>query len=387
MKKIFFSFVALAALAACTKTEVAYDDTPQEIGFTAVAGNMTKSPVSGTAYPTTLNMYVNAFVNKDEITADTPDYFANVKFVNRKNNENNPTDKWGGDPAQYWPNTTALKFSGYSISGNIGESNKGTYNPKTDVLSITGYEPGTSSAEGANDLMWFPATTPYNKSTGNNGVTAEMYHTCAWITFLVQGDAVTSLEGNKYTITSLKINGVNMKGNVTCSGTAVDESISLSNAKLKEFVKWTNLSNNGNPYVVTVYNGVSLVGTYTPATPAGGETPGIPESYSPKNIETGVADDAETSPKNEATVGGNIVVIPQDPGTIDLAWSYKSPTGDTISDAATGLSLALGSGLAWEPGKHYVYTITIKANEILIAPTPVEWVAGDMTGNGGVTVE
>ena len=96
----------------------------------------------------------------------------------------------------------------------------------------------------------------------------------------------------------------------------------------------------------------------------------------PKNIETGAT--------TNATLGGNIVVIPQVPGTIDLAWSYESTTGAVISDTATGLSLALGSGLTWEPGKHYVYTITIKANEILIAPTPVDWVAGT---SGNVTVE
>ena len=374
MKKIFFSIVALAALAACSKTEVAYEQTADEIGFVAVANTLTKSPVSGDTYPTTLDMYVNAFVNAANVTTTTPDYFENVHFLHKSNN------KWGGDPSQYWPNETALKFSGYSISGNIGEDNKGSYNPSTDVLTITGYNPGTDAGEGKNDLMWFPATGEYTKLSGKDGVTAQMYHTCSWITFLVQGDAVTSLAGNEYTITSLEINGVNMVGKVTCAGTAKDDennSIPLSNANLKEFVKWTQLSNSTAPYEVNVYtDGVSLVGTYTPGTPADGETPEIPESYSPKNIETNA----------NTTTGGNIVVIPQKPGSISLAWTYKSPAGQPVEDSATGLSLKLNDAntLDWEPGKHYVYTITVTASEILIAPTPTEWVDGT---SGSVTVQ
>ena len=120
MKKIFFSFVALAALAACTKSEVAYDDTPQEIGFSVVAGNITKSPVSGNAFPQGLNLFVNAFTSDwgDETEENTPNYFANEEFVHRVNN----TGKWGGVKPQYWPNETALYFSASSareLSGAI----------------------------------------------------------------------------------------------------------------------------------------------------------------------------------------------------------------------------------------------------------------------------
>ena len=379
MKKIFFSIVALAALAACSKTEVAYDETPQEIGFTAVAGNITKAPVSGEAYPEGLNLYVNAFTQDyapAENETPAPNYFANIEFKHRENNEG----KWGGITPQYWPNETALCFSGYSKSGNVDGTNA-SYDPTTDKLTITDYNPGIGTDEGANDLMWFPATQAYTKQTGASGVTATMYHTCAWITFLVQGDAVTSLAGNEYTITSLEINDVNMVGKVTCAGTAEDaegNSIALSNANLKDFVNWTDLSSNTTPYEVNVYTGgVSLIGTYTPATPAEGETPGIAESYSPKNIETNATN---------TTTGGNIVVIPQQPTEISLAWTYKSPAGKVVPDSATGLSLKLNNdnSLNWEPGKHYVYTITVTASEILIAPTPTDWVDGT---SGSVTVQ
>ena len=42
MKKIFISLLAVAALAACTKSEVAYE-APAEIGFAPFTGNITKA--------------------------------------------------------------------------------------------------------------------------------------------------------------------------------------------------------------------------------------------------------------------------------------------------------------------------------------------------------
>ena len=369
MKKIFFSIVALAALAACSKSEVQYEN-PQEIGFAVVANTITKAPVL-TGFPEELSLYVNAFTTTYEPEVGetpAPDYFGNVVFA-----RNSTSGKWAGNPAQYWPNETMLQFSGYSISGNIGEGVdkvKGSYDPDNDQLTITGYNPGDDTDEGANDLMWFPATIAYDKTSGASGVEADMYHTCSWITFLVQGNELTSDSNGQYTVTSLKINDVNMIGKVICSGgTATDENdnpVTISNRNLKYFVKWSDLYSQTD-YVVTIPTaGIPLVGTYV-----------AENQYEAKNIETGL--------KN--TTDGNIVVIPQAPTTIDLEWTYMSPAGKIVTDTATGKSLTLGTGINWEPGKHYVYTITIGANEILVSPDSAEWVNGDMNGNGGVTVE
>ena len=71
MKKIFFSIVALAALAACTKSEVAYEPT-DEIGFSVVAGNMTKAVVDGETYPEDLAMYVFAETTDNEEAEANP---------------------------------------------------------------------------------------------------------------------------------------------------------------------------------------------------------------------------------------------------------------------------------------------------------------------------
>lgn len=356
MKKFFLSVLAVAALASCTKMDTAYE-APQEIGFVAVGNNITKAPVSGTTYPEELNLYVNAYVHSTT-SPTSPDYINNGEFTHR-DAQVSGKEVWGGVTPYYWPNEKTLHFSGYSKSGSFTSA---AYNPSTDELTITGYNPGNAAASGANDLMWFPSTKytlagGYNKSTSY--VPVSMYHTCSWITFMVQGDITTGASNSSYKITSLTMNGVDMTANVTCTGNA-----SLAQATIPTYVSWSNNEDQFETYTVSVYvGGVELKNTYQ-----------AENSTTPKNIETNAT----------TTTGGNIVVIPQMPGTIDLAWTYTSTANSTISDSATGLSLSLGDDSSWLPGKHYIYTITIKANEILIAPAPVDWT--DM-GNNNVTVE
>lgn len=392
MKKIIFSLLAAAALAACTKTDVTYD-APAEIGFNVVGGNITKAPVDGTTFPSSLNMYVNAYVNATNVPT-TPDYINKGEFTylstygtydatdNEATENEKATNVWGGGSSSndrnpyYWPNEQTLHFSGFSKAGNVAEllDKDVTYNPSEDKLTINDYRPGTETDKGVNDLMWFPSTkyaaeTGYGKAT--KYVPVNMYHTCAWITFLVQGDQVTGNSESSYTITSLTMNGVDQTANVVCTGNKELQASTLSN-----YVVWSSnkdQSGEGTTLYVSVNtSGVELKGTYT----AG--TDGAAATQTPINIETG-----ET-----AATGGNIVVIPQKPGTIDLSWTYSSSTNASITDTAKNLSLKIttdetDSDNVWKPGKHYIYTITIKANEILVAPTPFDWTSGNST----VTVE
>ena len=359
MKRIVLTIMAVAALAACTKSEVQYEPAG-EIGFAMVAGNITKAPVDGTVYPEKLNMYVNAYVHATTVPT-APDYINNGEFEHR-DDQVDGKEVWGGINPYYWPNEQTLHFSGYSKSGSLTSA---SYNPNTDALTITGYAPGVGTGLGANDLMWFPSTK-YTEPNGYGKLTpcvpVNMYHTCAWITFVIQGDATTGSSTSSYKITSLTMNNLDLTADVVCTGNA-----NLTQNTLSDYVDWRSNKDQVGKYNVSVSTNATLASTYV-----------AENNTAPKNIETGVADNAETLSINEATVGGNIVVIPQKPGTIDLAWTYNSTTTATISDSATGLSLKLNAGntLNWEPGKHYIYTITIKANEILIAPTPVDWTDG-----------
>ena len=349
MKRIVLAITAVAALAACTKSEVAYE-APAEIGFNVVAGNMTKAVVDGETYPTDLNMFIYAWTEGN--TEEAADYIANGEFEYRK--AINGTNVWGGVTPYYWPNVNKLYFAGYSASGNAAAN--ATYNCQDDVLTVSNYTPGMT---GDNDLMWFPKTAQsYGKST--EFVPVDMYHTCAWITFLVKGDEVTSNTTNPYTITSLKMTEVDQTATVACSNATTPK------------INWTaNTDKTGDAanYNVTIKNN-SIALTQTA-----------------KDVETDAAYAAV-----EGTTASNIVVIPQVPGKLTLTYTYKSSTNAVITETVENLDLALAvdadatDGVAatpWEAGKHYIYTITIKANEILIAPTPVDWT----DGNFNVTVE
>lgn len=354
MKKIFFSIVALAALAACSKSEVAYEQ-PSEIGFSVVAGNVTKSVVDGDTYPTDLNMYVNAWTTDNADT--TPNYIEEGEFEHA-DEYNYAKEVWGGVNPYYWPNVKELYFAGFSKVDGLVLDNV-AYDCTSDELTFTNYTPAKS---GNNDLMWFPKTEEsYGKTT--DFVDVYMRHTCAWITFLVKGDKNTS---NNYTVTALQMYGVDQTATLTCTGTEVSVS--------------GNTDKYENPTAAKPEDLISLTAAKYDVTKVDTYTGVLTETAT--NFETGEA---------EGKTGGDIVVLPQVPGMLSLTYTYKSPSKDVITETVTGLPLTLGNvkdtdgitdkldengntiPVEWEPGKHYIYTITIGVKEILIAPTPVDW--------------
>lgn len=337
MKKIFFSLVALAALAACSKSEIQYEQ-EVSINFAPVAQNVTKSVAgvgTGGAYdstfPTTQDLYI--FANAQEQDADgvlsdewkTP-YLVNAQFIaGRLNN-----GVYEGKEAQYWPNVKSLIFAGYSEACNT-EALAYSQNPPTmdfgnNTLVITGYvqDNVNYSGVGENDLMWFPCdNNPYTKANGT--VPATMKHACSWITIKVVGDDVT---GDNWKLHELKINGLYHTGTATCSAT--EATWVVSGATSSE----------------TVF-----------------------ESTSGVAIAKGTAVAMENLPNN-------MVVIPQVPTTLDLTYSFTAQSGQTIKEIKKDMTLKYNGDDKWISGKHYTYTITITASEILIAPTVEEWLDG-----------
>ena len=98
MKKFFiFASAAIVALASCAKSEVVYNDGPQEIAFKQITGVMTKATTS-----LTTDMGVFAYTEGGE------KYFGPVQFTE------NGDGVWSGNPAQYYPLQTKLDFACYS---------------------------------------------------------------------------------------------------------------------------------------------------------------------------------------------------------------------------------------------------------------------------------
>ena len=320
MKKIFFSLFAVAAIAACTKSEMTYEQ-PDAIGFQVVTGKMTKASVTNNVYPENLNMYVFAMTevesqqtgaNGETTTVFSPkataDYLNNAEF--KKVLETNGQKLWGGwkDNAAYpyyWPNVKKLYFAGVSKSGNVNNGAVPAYNNGT--ITINGYQPGVGTdVPGDNDLMWFP-TTPRSYGKGDvDAVTAVMKHACSWITIKMEGDP-------KYQITDIHIEGLTTKGDVALSADA-DWTLSTVDAdKNQTFSVYAN-------------------------------TTGTALSSTPTAIET---------------VPNNTVVLPEQvPGTLSISYYFMSPAEQRIDETVTG-SLKFANETPWAAGVHYTYTVTI----------------------------
>lgn len=345
MKKIFISLFAVAALAACTKSEVQYDE-PSAISFAPVAQNLTKTVVTDGTFPTGQDLYVFANASADNSTWSEP-YFKNALFEHATNlgETENPAGAYKGNPERYWPNVKSLKFAGYSQACNTPTLASSATVPTMDFtnnqLKISGYiQNNTASGQGNNDLMWFPMTTQYTKQSKEVPVT--MKHACSWITINVAGDQTTGATNTTWKVTGLKITGLTTKGNVTCGEASATWD-------------FTNVEETYKNQAEAVFTGTQqLTTTHTEC----------------------------------ATTAANTIVLPQTPTNLEVTYQYVSQAGNTtdsdttnnddivITETAT-VPLTLGENVTWVSGTHYTYNITITATQILIDPVVEKWVEYD----------
>ena len=361
MKKIFFSLVAIAALASCSKSEVQYEQTG-EIAFTPIAKNITKS-VAGYegdtfdgVFPTAINLYVFANVQDEDQNGELVNtwnspYFSNALF--KHNGAKGTGGAYEGDPTRYWPNVKTLRFAGYSDAGNVNSLDpKPSMDFAANVLSINGYvQDNTNTDEGKNDLMWFPCDGN-NYGRQSTEVVANMLHACSWITIKVAGDPVTStytttVEGESvihtgWTLNKLVVTSLKHEGDAECVA---------ENKK----ATWT-FADDADQDDETYYEGEA---TFT---------------QTATNYETNDDEDA---------VKNNFIILPQTPTTLKVTYSYYSDTDIEFSETKV-ISLDYdgvdGTNSAWESGVHYIYNLTITATEILIDPVVVDWTPGTTPG-------
>lgn len=334
MKKVLIAMCAMAAVMSCAKTELAFEQ-PGEISFSPVSRYNTKAAVAPADGIGGQNVYM--FAN----TMADAKYFENALFVPETGVEYNDLQVYKGNPAQFWPNATNLKFAGYTESGNVGtDANEVTASMTTwGTMTIEDYsQPYNFSNEQKNDLMWFfdagtdgsdADTDPdgYGKST--EYVTPTMKHACSWIEFKVKVDADLVSYWNDITVKNIKFENLNTTGNVALSGTAT----------------WSDVA--GPQINVNIYD--NATGTVVDATA--------------KTIDSAVAN--------------NVIVVPQVPTTLSMTYSYTTPAGVSVTETKTGISLDYDNdadtNTAWVAGTHYTYELTIGANEIKIAPKSTDW--------------
>ena len=320
MKKIFFSLLAVAALASCAKTEAVYTEADSEIKLAPVASMVTKAEVlnaiEGTEYPaaehfTVIGYWANEPAGSTFATGST--YLDAVDFAKKAN-------YWGGaDMAYYWPKNGSLRFACYSPTEIAGGTLK--HDLATDKWDVTGY---VQPSETAKTIDFMIAQTPasYTAATAEENVSVVFEHALSWITIKVKAQDEVAAEA--FTINKVTINDVNTVANLAAEYPA------------KVWSDW--------------------------ATPAAYE------------VFAGTQDLTKTATKIETTEAGT-VVIPQATTTVTIDYVQNALEGTpALTDQQVTVSLALDAeNTPWEPGKHYVYTIIFGLDEILINPSVVDW--------------
>lgn len=351
MKKLFISLMAAAAVVACTKTNVDFEQ-PAEIGFSPVAGMISKAAITDGKYPTgqPIGIWSNYDGTVDPTVADastSPDYVNNFKTAylnNVKFVKGTDTENWGGATPYYWPTNGSLVFAGYSIPEGGDVNLNAKYNFATDEMTITDYVQSLSTAK-THDLLWFGRTADsYNYRNAATAVPVEFHHALSWITIKVKGEGITlgtPKEGlaekeNIWAVKTVKLKSVINKGTATLTGADASWTLGTASGEIEVFKNSQNLTEEA------------------------------------ANIET---------------ISNGTVVLPQTPVKLEVSYSYKTPAGVEITENKE-VELTLDKDDAtknlWKPGYHYIYTLTFKSNEILVAPTVEGWKDG---GDHGVTVE
>jgi hypothetical protein len=323
MKKIFFSFLAIAAIASCAKTEAVYEGADSEIKLAPVAAKQTKANVlgaiDGTEYPTAENFDVYGYwknVGAGETYTDGQSYFGGaVEFTNKGN-------YWGGVTPYYWPKNGALRFAAYSPADlDLAHEQVG------DVFSVDTYVQPSNTAE-TWDFLVAPTSESYTAMTAAENVSVVFEHALSWITLQVKTKDAAA-EG-VFTIKSVKINGVN---------TTADFEASMLDQEMVQYESWTNW---GAPAEYVVFDGVQGV------------------TAEPTVIEN--------------TAAGTLV-IPQATTNVTVVFDQKGVNGTMdMTDMVVNLDLVLDQdNKPWRPGYHYTYTLIFGLDEILINPSVDTW--------------
>ena len=343
MKRALTILLAVAAVA-CTKTEVAYDNTQiGEIAFMPISGNITKAAVTDGIFTKTNHIGLFAYYTPDvpagadgatvsDYTKFTKTFFNDTEFYCPDNTKS----IWAGLTPQYWPVTGSMVFAGYSLepagkANNVSFDRNGTagYTLATDCLTISNYVQ-SNITNSTYDLLYFGRT---DKSYGKNTISVPVVfnHALAWIEIQVKGDTGSLVDGRKWTITNVEFRKVNTKGTFTYTGTA-------------GIAVW---SAQAEPKNVVVFN--------------------MDKAVIPGRLPKVLTDSFETI----ENVTNGTLVIPQTAQKLYVTVEYQSPANDHIVEVVE-VDIPTSTP-AWEAGKKYTYQLTFSPQEILVAPSVGSW--------------
>lgn len=383
MRKIVLFAAAVVAMASCTQKiePVNAGRSDQRIMFeTPVVGMATKASdyagvISGTTFPTNENFKVYAVKHSGAFSA----WSAATAYFGENGADfdyDSAAHGWVSNPAFYWPkgDDSRLSFQAYSPADLTAT----TITVNETGLNLTGYTVATG-LKAQNDILFSSRVTDKTANDGTYGtdlygVQLSFHHALAQVAFDAKLKTGTVLgESESITITSIVLKNVNTKGDF--AQTLVDNSVTGT----KGTPTWSNQNTPSN-----YANIVAASATQLPAANASAEdvTTHATTNYTPILVLPSkfVADDPGTAAVNEAsyleitytTVLGGVTET-DIVATVNLnALTYDSTAG---TDARFK---------GFEPGKRYLYHITIGLDKVYFAPSVEDW--DNVTITGGIDI-
>ena len=357
MKKVFVTFLAVASVIACTKSNVEFEETT-EIGLKPVAHNVTKSMMIGKSFAPSESFNVWALykpVNPATSIADWTKTAENqTTYIDEKEFFNKDATTWKGKTSYYCLKMGSLLFAGYYPT-SIKDQVEYTFDANNNKMVISNCVPDrVLPAKGetttyTEDLMYANMTPA---SVAKNDVSLDFKHALSWITVKVKQSEV----GPK-----IIVDNVNFT-NVYPQGTATVDNMPVNN--VSKGIEW-----------VTAGTAASV--------------PVLEETR------TVVVDDSEVKKvgyvltTQDYTLAYEPLFIPQPMTTMVITYTIESGDGSSFQETKTvDLSgLKTDDTDKWEAGKHYTYTISIGTTEILIAPEVTDWVPVEYDITPGVEAQ
>lgn len=329
MKKFLcLAAAAMTMLAACNKTEVVYDNDPQEIAMFAVSNIATKAPVDGNDFLAEDDMTVAAYLAQGDAGASqitSGNYFSGTLF------EKNSSGLWSG--SRYWPLSE-------SIINFLAVSQPSAVFPVATVYNATTPASGAvvtldDNASLQYDLMY--AAGQGHCTPGNYpNVGMEFRHALSWIYFNVNTNdtGVDRIRVNSITLNDAVYNGI-----LTIENSSYNVTTAYTSSTANVTANWTTTGTEQDINVVC--GGVSCVTT--------------PQAF-----------------------GNGLLVLPGNQTSFTVNYTITHAAGVTNTFNYTHTLTG-----TWDMAKKYIYNITLNLNEIVVDPSVKDWV--DVTSN--VTIQ
>lgn len=345
MKAKFYliAAAACAALAACSKNEVAPVDVDQEITYQAVVNKAsTKAMISGTPYDTT-----NTFGSVAYLQVSGDPVYIPISEVTWTNNY------WSTDTVYYWPKSAKLTFYSYSpyyYQEAAHSSNAIAFASTKDGLTLTGYsvkehqETDLMVAEPQKDRT--SANTTQNGGTWNEGVTTIFHHMLAQLKAITFQTVDGSGTAKDFT-----------NGHSDGTWVAGDKQFIIDSVKILNFYETGDLT-------ATTTNSWATSGTAT-------------SSY---EYWTGTGYFG-SSAYSTAPALGYYLLLPQDLTAdgqkLNINYTIKTFNGSDWADETVDVTIDMEDIFTtkkWEMNKKYTINIKVSLDQIYWDPQVVDWV-------------